>query len=435
MTPRSSFLPLAFVLILAAAPGLGQCFSTFNDDGFDTGCCGPVVPNLPNFPAATVTSDYGALFGCQQTFVIPPFQVTFSQPQWVLCDYAFINVFVQLTSNDVISGLLLAKYVRTWGDASTPVLAQTYRFLVNGDLLCSSSNPIVACTTVLPRCASVNPIVHFDGHIDYSCNPLVSNAYTVSFSLNHMQGCITHAPWSQAPLNGTPAHTDWSYHIVGPAPFTFAASPAPQGTVTGESIRSSFLRMTNGFQYNCMSEARVPNIAGANFITTMTGPHCNCATVDPCTSMPVNCLVPTTCYSEQFITGLVCCPTPGNLFQGFPIGGTPISNTGFLAQSIGSYGPGLFYPSNTSLTIYFGVLTYTDPCAAANWPIHAVVGVGTSGTFGFPFNNNTSPCGPPPFVVTSLLDLQNCLPLSTAPWLFPGYGSLSAADVVWSLDL
>src|SRR5262245_52415876 len=101
MTTRRGFLPLAFAFLLAVAPaGFGQCFSTFNDDGFDTGCCGPAVPNLPTFPAATVTSDYGALFGCQQTFVIAPFQVTFSQPQWVLCDYALINVFVQLTPND-----------------------------------------------------------------------------------------------------------------------------------------------------------------------------------------------------------------------------------------------------------------------------------------------------------------------------------------------
>jgi hypothetical protein len=436
MTTRRGVLPLMFALLLAAAPGaFGQCFSTFNDDGFDTGCCGPVVPNLPNFPAQTVTSDYGALFGCQQLFVVPPFPVTFSAPQWVLCDYAIVNVFIQLTPNDTISGMLLAKYVRTWGDASTPVLAQVYRFLVNGDLICNSSSSIVPCTTLLPRCAATGNVVHFDGHLDYSCNPLVSSTYQLSYSLNHMQGCVSHAPWSAIPLGGTVKHDDFSYHIVGPAPFTFAASPLPQGAVLGESVRSSYLRMTSGFVYNCMAEARVPNVVGANFLITQVGPHCNCASVDPCTTMPVNCLVPTVCYAEQFITGVVCCPFPGNVFQGFPIGGTPISNTGFLGQSIGSYGPGMFYPSNTTLSTYFGVLTYNDPCLAANWNIHAVVGVGTSGGFAMPFNNNTSACGPPPFLATTFIDLQNVLLLSTAPFLFQGYGSLSAADVVWSLDL
>ena len=78
-------------------------------------------------------------------------------------------------------------------------------------------------------------------------------------------------------------------------------------------------------------------------------------------------------------------------------------------------------------------MTYTDPCAVANWPVHAVCGVGVSGTFAQAFNTSGS-CGPPPSVTTTLIDLQNCLILSN-PSLPPGYGSLSAADVVWSLDL
>ena len=112
----------------------------------------------------------------------------------------------------------------------------------------------------------------------------------------------------------------------------------------------------------------------------------------------------------------------------------PIANTGFRAQSLGSWSGGFLYPANASLSIYWGVLTYNDPCAVANWNIHAVTGVGVTGTFGQPFNSSSSSCGPPPFSATTFIDLQNCLLVSN-PNLFQGYGSLSAADVVWSLDL
>jgi hypothetical protein len=435
MTTRRVLLPLFLGLVLAfPTPAPAQCFAAV-DDGFDTGCCGPVAPNLPVFPSILTTGDYGALLGCHQTFVIPPFPVFFSAPQFITCDYALINVFVQLTSSETVQGFLAAKYVRTWADFSTPVLGQVYRFLVNGDLSCTSTNTITPCTTILPRCAALNLPVHFDGHIDYACDFTVpGGAVTCSYSLNHIQGCITHASWSAVPLGGIPGHDEMSYHIVGPAPFTFNPAPLPQGSMTSESVRSSYLRMIGGFQYQCRAEARVPNIAGANVLITQTPLTCGCAVIDQCTSAPA-CPAPVLgCYAEQFIQGLVCCPTPGNTFQGFPLGGTPIANTGFRAQSLGSWSGGFLYPANASLSIYWGVMTYNDPCAVANWNIHAVTGVGVTGTFGQPFNNSSSSCGPPPFMANTFIDLQNCLLLSSA-FLPPGYGSLSAADVVWSLDL
>ena len=135
------------------------------------------------------------------------------------------------------------------------------------------------------------------------------------------------------PLGGIPGHDEWSYHIVGPAPFTFNPAPLPQGSITSESVRSSYLRLIGGFQYQCRAEARIPNIVGANTLITQTPLTCGCAVIDQCTSAPA-CPAPVVgCYAEQFIQGVVCCPTPGNTFQGLPLGGTPISNTGFRAQS------------------------------------------------------------------------------------------------------
>jgi hypothetical protein len=427
-------LPWIVALLISVGPAAsGQCMLP-TDDGFDTGCCGPVAPVLPAFPPVTMSADYGALVGCQQLFVVPPFQVQFGAPTFVLCDVALINVFIQLTPSDTISGFLVAKYSRTWGDLSTPVFGQVWRFLVNGDLTCASTNPITPCTTVLPRCAALNPQVHFDGHIDYACDPFLPNSYAVSFSLNHLQGCISHAPWSCISLTGPGAHVEASYHIVGPAPFNFAATaPAPQGPLVGEAVRSTLFRLWPTFQYQCMAEAKVPMIVGGSSLFTTTPPNCSCAVIDQCTSAPIPCLAPTQCYVEQFLQGFVCCPGPTNPFQSFPIANTPISNSGLLAQSIGSWGGGLLYPGSGSLTIYFGVLTYTDVCAQANWGVHAVVGCGVSNVFGSQFNT-TPPCtGAVPFG-TAFIDLQNALPLNNV-FLPPGYGCLSVPDVVWNLTL
>src|SRR5688572_30645399 len=181
-------LLLAIIAFLAFAPaGIGQCMLP-TDDGFDTGCCGPVAPALPIFPPVTVSAEYGVLVGCQQQFVVPPFQVQFGAPTFVLCDVALISVNIQLPGNN-ISGFLVGKYSRSWGDLSTPVFGQVWRFLVNGDLLCTSGTPITPCTTILPRCAALNIPVHFDGHIDYACDPFIpGGGISVSFSLNHIQG-------------------------------------------------------------------------------------------------------------------------------------------------------------------------------------------------------------------------------------------------------
>jgi hypothetical protein len=317
----------------------------------------------------------------------------------------------------------------------TPVVSQVWRFLVNGDLTCASMNPILACSTVLPRCASLNIPVHFEGHLDYTCDPFIpGGGFTASFSLNHMQGCLTHAPWSCVPQTGVVAHDEFSYHVVGPAPFVFAPSPVPQGSFVSESVRSSYFRLWPSFQYQCRAEVKVPNVVGANLLLTTQTPHCGCAILDQCTGGPA-CLAPVIgCYAEQLIQGIMCCPGPISPYQGFPVGGTPISNTGFLSQSIGFWAGGFLYPANGALSTYFGLLTYQDPCNVANYTFHVVTGVGVSGVFGQPFNTTPNPCGPPHPMATTFIDLQNTL-LLTTPFLPLGYGCASGSDVVWNLSM
>jgi hypothetical protein len=439
MTTRPRFLLLLLSIAFASASTIPAQWCNFGDDGFDQGCCTPANPILPPFPATTLQADWGILVGCTQQVAIPPVTVQLGAPQFVLCDYALVSVFAQFPGGEWISGTLMAKYARTWHEIN-PLGpgGQVWRFLVNGDLACQTIPGTGFCTTILPRCAALNApfptIVHFDGHIDYACN-LVNppGGFNVSFSLNHMQGCVTHAWWSQAPLTGVPGHVEASYHLVGPAPFIFGNVGVPQGPILSDSVRSSYLRFIPNFQYACLGEADVANLSGSAALTTQSNAGCSCAVVDQCTNLPILCPAPA-CYEYQTLSGNACCPAANTqTISSWPIFVQPLNVTGLVAQSIGSWAT-FGHPWNGRLTIYFGALNYQDLCNAANWSLNAVVGVGTSNTFGQPFNT-TPYCSPPLPFATAFIDLQNCLLLNALPQLPAGYGSVSAADLVFSLTL
>jgi hypothetical protein len=278
--------------------------------------------------------------------------------------------------------------------------------------------------------------VHWDGQIDYVCDPTVTGGYRVVFSLNHMQGCISHAQWSCVPL-GTPVdHIELSYHLVGPAPFTFGTGGAePQGALVTDSIRSTLVRFFPNFQYQCVSETKIPNIPGTGFLTTQADGGSLCASVNQCNNNLIFTPTPG-CYQHQALNGVGCCNGSLSPFQSVPINGTPIAPTGLVTFKVGTYPANNFltYPSNGALTTYFGVVTYNDQCGLANFGIHAVVGVGVRNVFGQLFNSSAPPlCGPVTQFSTVFIDLQNVLPLNNLPFLFPGYGCLAVPDVVWSL--
>ncbi len=440
MSRSNLTLAAAVAAFMAIAPSVHAQGCAIGDDGFDTGCCGIPTTNIPPFPAVTMTANYARFTGCTvsaQNLV----NVQISPPIMVLCDFAIIPVSATFlpssasTGGHTITGNLFAKYARTWLDVAPSGLAgQVWRFLVNGDLQCTPLGTAGPCASNLPACAYATPPlpVHFDGHIDYACDPTSStNPFNAVISLNHNQGCICHAPWSCVPLSGNVAHNGTSYHLVGPAPFNFGIGLAPQGPLIGDAVRPSMLRLIPAFFYACSTEGKV-NTFGSS-LTTTSNAGCLCAVgTNICTTGATTC-AGQVCYENQTLTGGVCCPPAVSWpFNSVPIAGTPVAATGMIAHNIGTWGGLTRYPWSGHLTSYFSVISYTDPCSAAQWPIHVAVGAGISAVFGVPFSG-TPGCGTIASPSTAFIDLQNQLPLVN-PSLVPGYGCVSASDMVWNLN-
>jgi hypothetical protein len=428
----------AFVLVLAIGQaGTAQCIG--GDDGFDVGCCmGPVTPTLPVFPAVTMTASWAEMAKCFPSNV-NTVTVSLAPPTMVLCDYALVQVSVAFPAGETINGVLVAKYVRTFN--LLPVgSGQVWRFLLNGDLACAPIAASVPCTTPLPRCSFIpGQTVHFDGHLDYQCNPGSTLPFRASLSLTHHSGCISHATWSCVPIGGLLAHTESSYHLVGPAPFVWgAAGPTPAGPLIADSARSSFLQVVPSLVYGCTTEQKIgpggvmlggPGAPGCVPAVCNLGPVCSTAA----------CTAANTCYEDVGVQFTTCCA--GAIWgpsMTVPIGGTPVQATGMIAVRLGQWGvvAGGAYPTNVNLRTYFGVISYQppQPCPPLNAPIHAATGVATSNMNGQPFNLAPT-CLPPAAASTVFFDLQNNLPLNSAGPLTPGYGCLAASDVVWSFNL
>jgi hypothetical protein len=412
---------LALGAILAVAAAGQGC--PFGDDGFSTGCCQPVQPNLPQFPPSQMAASWGCINSCAPTQLQAG--VTLSAPQMFFCDYAVITVTATLSSGHTIAGPLLAKYARTWSEAGpTGLPHQMWRFLLNGDL--AIIGPAVAgAICPVPPCglAPIGLPVHFEGHIDYACSPNTAGGWAAAFSLSHWIGCISHAPWSTVPIGGAAAHPSTSYHLVGPAPFAFAPVPEPQGPLIGDALRESRLNWTP-FNYSCMGEAEIPQ---GNLVTVNT--DCICTPALPLVGP----------YKHQNLNGFACCNGVVQPFSSIPLPGTPLP-TGFLARTLGTWGAATAFPGPRALTIYMGVLQYSGICPTPgpNIPFQVVAGVGTSGIPGqiFPPMVPSCPVVPVP-VSMAFIDLQNILilPPAAGPVPGPGYGSLFASTKVWNLNV
>jgi hypothetical protein len=415
MTWTLSLVPLAQAQIPPCVLG---------DDGFNAGCCSVPAPNLPPLPPSAFPAEYACVSNCallgQQTV-----QVTLTTPQYILCDYAITNFTATLPGGIVISGPILMKYARTWSemDAVTGMPFQVWRFLTNTDAsyLATAIVPGAVCPVPLSALPPFSLPVHFNGHIDYACQPTpVSPTTLLRFSLSHLPPCISHAPWSTRPLPAG-AVPNASYHLVGPSPFAFALGPAIPGPVIAESVRTSNFTLTP-FNYQCRGEATVLQ---GNLANVQQDCLCGPSSI---TNMP---------WTHQALGASVCCGTALTPLASLPVPGTPVAPTGLTALTLGSW-PGSAGIAVSTLTIYFGVLQYADPCNAANWPIHVVVGVRTNTLQGRLFPGSTpGACGAiTPIFVQHFLDLQNVLPLATAsPVPLLGYGSLFGSDAVFNLNL
>lgn len=419
MTARTILSAAALALVLPAAL-LAQpwCPLPPLDDGFELGCCQTPSPNLPNPPQMTLSASYGVYNACTLGYTATA-QVILEAPNWFFCDYAAIPIQVWLPNLMPSGTVLLGKYVRTWTEpGSLGLPQQVWRILVNGDFPIFPST-VCQPPACIPPCtgAPYNQRAHFVGHIDYACDPFNPNGFSVALSLSHLPGCLQHAAFS---TNSIPAlaNSPYSYHLVGPAPFTFTPVPAPQGPLLGDSARTSTL-FFSPLTYLCHGEAAMQ--PGGSLTTTTT----NCL----CTSAGSG-------WQHQNLTGATCCFGP-SAFQSLPIPGTPLAPTGFAAFGIGQWNAAGSFPGTRELVLYVGVVQDNLTCSPVLNPFHVVTGVGTT----TPFASQTFPQVPTPGCPAmvsfsrSFIDLQNMLPLSWFPNTFPGIGSLFVSDYVLSLNI
>ena len=102
-----------FVLLVScASTTLGQCIG---DDNMvpppGTPCCTFATPALPSFPALPVASQGACLLSCSVE-ASWPFQVFFTAPTQVFCDF-FVSQMFAGPPTPTSGGLVVMKYART----------------------------------------------------------------------------------------------------------------------------------------------------------------------------------------------------------------------------------------------------------------------------------------------------------------------------------
>ncbi len=418
----------AFALTLSlplslAAQGPQGCIG---DDGLNITWCQPVVNiNLPVIPPMQVSGDYCCIKDCalEESYSVR----TSINHIPVGCDLALIQILVAPGSPGApgYSGLLLAKYARTWVERVTDASGQSFerqvwRFLVNGDLTpTNGTSPCPIPVHADPNLAD-DVRVHFTGHIDYACdpNPLVPpmvNKFAIN--LNHEVGCISHNAFSASPLPVASGHHDRSYHLFGPAGFKCTPVPEPIGQTPYEAVRST--RLPNPFV--CLGEA--PILQGA--IDTVKE-DCLCA---PGVFGPM-------LYKHQVFQGTIDCGPQGtNSYSSFPLNAPPVLPfpTGMTAHPLGLWtlAPEDF-PGTRELTTYFGFMLFKDDCNPNDFPVKVVTGVGTNrAAGGILFGGKEPGANVPVFI-----DLEDMvLPNSAFGPYQLGWGTLFLSKVVWNINI
>jgi hypothetical protein len=401
----SALALLALVLAPSLTAAQVPCF--LGDDGFDAGCCQKPHPNLPDFPGVKVSGVYGCLQKCnlENAFKV---DVKLSKLDFTQCDTAVaeLNVFPVSAGAPTINAKIIAKYSRTWIDASTG--QQVWRFLLNGDWEFGGAVGIAAC----PVPPHANPS-HAIGSIDYACDPTSPFPATqVALNLSHLPGCVSHGPLSARPLGGAQSHRDRSYHLVAPANFTFGVGTDIHGPFFEEAVRYSAPGATFPTSYTCLGEAPVLEGEMASvFKDCLCGVLANGAWVHSRMKGAVACI--TAAYSFYTVDNF-----------------DPVIPTGLAGLRLGRWS-GPSWPGDVELTVYTGYMRYENPCADADVADpHRVFGVGTIGLAGYLFN---TPSLQPEKV---FVDLQDSLVQSAffPPALKRIFGAPAYASLVWNLN-
>jgi len=411
-------------LFLAAAIAVSACVvstgaqAQCGPDGFTVpgACCAPTLPTLPSFPPIQYGGQGNCITNCGPTNPFPV-NITISAPAPVFCDTYIL--IVNITGTVTINGLLVGKYLRTWdevGTTGTP--RQVWRFLINGDLTYTLTPP-VGTPCPVPKIAAGGMAVHFDGHIDYA-RDCGTTLFSSSVSMAHLCGDFEHASWSPNPIPANP-NPDTVYAIVGPLPFVWGAGAPPAGPLLGDAVRSvNYNLVASPAIWQCESE-----------VATLGGAIANIAQYCPCANaaLPPG---PTPWTEQQLNFQYGCNAALGSAYTSlaFP----PLVPTGLSAIPIGGWAmPAGTFPNSRRLHPYFGIAHSPDICVAGALPFHITYGVMTS--FGPPGTVTPPPPGAT-FTSIHFLDLENTLVLVPgAPFVAIGFGGLSLASRVWSLNL
>jgi len=207
---------LASALLLGSAPAANaQCFGP---DGLDLGpCCAAVIPNLPQFPAASMPA-LGACWdrctqGLQRTL-----KLSWSMPGQTACGEYSAGLFVADATSGLpmLTGKMILNYTRTWQEIDPAGnMTQVWRFTAKADLSTVPGGFVANCPT--PPCLTPtgpHQTAFFYGYVDYATCSGTSTVWQNALVLNHAADRFIHAPG----LSDKPGvfHPGQSYALIAP---------------------------------------------------------------------------------------------------------------------------------------------------------------------------------------------------------------------------
>jgi hypothetical protein len=407
---RSSLLaPLLLAAAVLAGPAPAASAQCFGPDNLDLGpCCGVVVPNLPQFPAASLPG-LGACWdrctqGLQRTL-----KVSWNTPGLSACsEYSTpLDVFDGITGLPMLTGKMLLHYTRTWQEVDpNGNLIQVWRFTAKADLSAVPGGLPANCPT--PNCIAPfgpHPTAFFYGYVDYATCATTGSWENV-IVLNHAVDRFIHAPG----LSDRPGvfHPGQSFAIIAPhsalQPFLPGNAIAGGGPLLSEAVRNVNVGgIPPGL---CMVEDRV--VSGA------------------LTPLGAGCLANLVANPKQYTlrqfqgkTGCVNAAGLNGAWTSLNLNFPTLPWFHMVTTSIGSWSNPNVYPGKESAWVDEGLFIHQEPCTGDWFEMK----------YGGTTRNGWNVLLPIPVTVTQFTDVADnySAPL-TGPYPLPILGSIRPTE-------
>lgn len=375
----------------------------------------------PPFPTLTLQGRSGVIRDCGLEAQVATTTSVASFP--VIDDYYLFSISINGLGVVINNATFLAKYSRTWMEATSAGPVQVWRFLVNADVTYAlNASSVPGVTSPLSSFPPYNLPVHFNGAVDYVRQCGTTN-WNVAYWLTH--GCPTemHAPWSQVPIAAASAWPSRTYHFVAPANFNFnAIGPGPTGNILGEAGRTSGFNTANVYQ--CSTETPV---IGGNISNSPQ--YCQC--------LPASGTALGLRNTDHTLNGFAACVGAIFPFSTIPVPG--VIPSGMRSTSLGSHSfalpPGQFYPAigmrvNAEVAV-FQYVAPVPPCTQIVFsPVQLYGGIATFGTSPV-FSFTSLAVGG---ILVTQIDLGDMLVFTGGSWQI-GFGGLYISDLVWGFSV